>query len=137
STSGFGNLRGIDIWAYYPGAQALLGGGFSIKQADLQITKAGPASITPGNTISYTLIVTNNGPSDVVGASVIDTFPASLTGATWTASITSGTGAVGAPSGSGNINTTVDLTAGSQATYVISNVLVGFSAGVTVTNSAM
>ena len=34
--------------------------------ADVRITKTGPAIVTPGTTIAYTLVVTNDGPNDAV-----------------------------------------------------------------------
>jgi uncharacterized repeat protein (TIGR01451 family) len=43
--------------------------------ADLAITKTGPASVTAGNTITYTLTVTNNGVSDAQNVLVKDTLP--------------------------------------------------------------
>ncbi len=50
-------------------------------EADLQIAKSGPANITvpPGGPITYTLTVTNNGPSDVASATVTDPPPPGLT----------------------------------------------------------
>ena len=58
-------------------------------QADLQITKTDTPPVTtsiPGMAITYTIVVTNAGPSDVTGAIVNDTFPATLTSISWTAS---------------------------------------------------
>jgi uncharacterized repeat protein (TIGR01451 family) len=49
------------------------------RQADLAITKSGPATVTRGNDIVYTINVTNNGPSDALGVSVSDNTPAGLT----------------------------------------------------------
>src|SRR5438093_4838259 len=48
--------------------------------SDLAISKTGPSSVYYLNTISYTIDVTNNGPSDVVGATVADILPCGLTG---------------------------------------------------------
>ncbi|MFN0181190.1 MAG: beta strand repeat-containing protein, partial [Gemmatimonadales bacterium] len=94
-------------------------------QADLAVTKTdGATTATPGSPISYTVTVTNNGPSNVSGASVTDTVPAAITGVTWNCVITSGTGACGAASGSGNaISTTVDLNSGAVATYTINGTI--------------
>src|SRR5207248_1471319 len=36
-------------------------------QADLSVTKSGPASINPGQMITYTITVTNAGPSPATG----------------------------------------------------------------------
>jgi len=45
-------------------------------QADLAITKTGPASSTAGSPLIYTITVTNNGPSDAAAVSVTDPTPA-------------------------------------------------------------
>ncbi|MGH8172736.1 MAG: DUF7507 domain-containing protein, partial [Rhodanobacteraceae bacterium] len=46
--------------------------------ADLAVTKSGPASVTPGDPIVYTIVVTNNGPSDATNVFVADATPAGL-----------------------------------------------------------
>jgi uncharacterized repeat protein (TIGR01451 family) len=50
--------------------------------ADLALTKNGPASVVAGNTISWTLSATNNGPSTAKNVAITDTVPAgvSITG---------------------------------------------------------
>jgi uncharacterized repeat protein (TIGR01451 family) len=86
--------------------------------ADLSVTKTDSVdSVVAGLTDTYTITVANAGPSTVTGASVADTFPAVLTGVTWTCSATDG-GACGTTSGSGPIGTTVDLPAGASATFI-------------------
>jgi uncharacterized repeat protein (TIGR01451 family) len=50
-------------------------------QADLSITKSGPASVIAGNSITYTLIVHNGGPSNVPSFTVTDALPSGLSGA--------------------------------------------------------
>ncbi len=47
--------------------------------ADLTITKTGPAFAKPGETITYTLTVTNAGPNSATGVTVSDTLPTGLT----------------------------------------------------------
>ncbi len=84
-------------------------------QADLSITKTdGSTTVTPGGTVTYTIVASNAGPSAVTGATVTDTFPPSLT-CTWTC-VGAGGGTCTA-AGSGNINDTVDLPVGGTATY--------------------
>ena len=39
---------------------------------------------TPGGTVTYTIVVTNSGPSAVTGATLVDTLPAAVTGDSWT-----------------------------------------------------
>ena len=48
-------------------------------QADLALTKSGPATAIAGNPITYDLTVTNNGPSDATAVSIADTLPAGVT----------------------------------------------------------
>ncbi|MGW2562466.1 DUF11 domain-containing protein [Streptomyces sp. NPDC001514] len=57
-----------------------------VAEADLSITKtADPGAYTPGQTLTYTITVTNNGPTNQSsGYSVTDTIPAGLVGATTT-----------------------------------------------------
>ncbi|WP_034219313.1 DUF11 domain-containing protein, partial [Arenimonas oryziterrae] len=93
--------------------------------ANLAITKTdGAASVNAGGATSYTLVVTNNGPSDVTAATIVDTAPAGLTIGAWTCAVTTaGVGSVttacGAASGSGNINTTATLRNGGVVTYTV------------------
>ncbi len=91
-------------------------------QSDLAVTKTdGSASAVPGGPISYTVTVTNNGPSNVTGAAFTDTVPAAITGVAWSCSITTGVGLCGNSLGSGNaISTTLDLSSGATATYAVS-----------------
>ena len=50
-------------------------------RADLVVTKTGPATVTPGRSATWTLTVTNSGPSDAQAVVVDDAAPA---GVTWT-----------------------------------------------------
>ena len=101
--------------------------------ADLSVTKTdGVASAVPGTPVSYTIVVSNAGPSDVVGAAVADVMPGSILGATWTCAAVSGTSAA---SGSGDINTTVDLAPGGAATFTVDGT-VSTSATGSITNTA-
>ena len=51
----------------------------SNEQADLSVTKSGPASVQPGNTVSYTVSVTNGGPATANAVTVTDAIPSGLT----------------------------------------------------------
>ncbi|MEV0191127.1 hypothetical protein AB0I39_21615 [Kitasatospora purpeofusca] len=71
----------------------------------------------PGQPLTYTIVVKNDGPSDAVGTSVRDTLPTTIRNFTWTCTAAGG-GSCGTPaSGTGDINTTADLPAGGQVTY--------------------
>ena len=92
-------------------------------QADLQISKTdGVSSVLPGTVVTYTIVVTNAGPSAVTGATVADTFPAAITSASWSCVATGGS-SCSAASGTGNLNTTVNLAVNGTATFkVVANV---------------
>jgi uncharacterized repeat protein (TIGR01451 family) len=50
-----------------------------VPSANLAVTKTGPASVAAGQDISYTIVVTNVGPSQATGVSVGDATPAGST----------------------------------------------------------
>ncbi len=90
----------------------------STPSADLTITKTDHGTGTaPGGLLLYTLVVTNQGPSAVTGARVVDPVPAALTGVTWTCTASPGSRCPAA--GTGAIDVTVDLLAGGTATFTI------------------
>jgi uncharacterized repeat protein (TIGR01451 family) len=102
--------------------------------ADLSITKTdGGASPAPGQALGYTIVARNNGPAAVTGAAVSDSFPASLTGVSWTCAASPGSSCP--PSGSGSINPLVTLNAAGTATYTV-NATVPPSAVRVVANTA-
>jgi len=90
--------------------------------ADVSITKTnGAASTVAGSGVTYTITVANAGPANASGATVSDTFPASLSGVTWTC-----VGAVGGTcptAGAGNINVIVNLPAGGSVTFTATGTL--------------
>ncbi len=102
-------------------------------QADLAITKTdGVTTVTPGGSLTYTIVASNSGPSNAPGTSVADTFPASLT-CTWTC-VGAGGGTCTA-AGSGNISDTVNLPAGGSVTYTASCTVSGSASG-SISNTA-
>ena len=92
-------------------------------EADITLTKtANPTSAVPGESVVYTLAVTNAGPANVGTASVTDL---GLTSADYSAvswnCVGQGGAVCGSPaSGTGNINVSnVNLPAGGTLTYTI------------------
>jgi uncharacterized repeat protein (TIGR01451 family) len=86
--------------------------------ADLGITKTdGQTTASPGEQITYTIVVSNAGPEAINGAIVADAVPAALLGTTWTCSATAGSTCT--PGGAGNINDPVNLLVGGSATYLL------------------
>jgi uncharacterized repeat protein (TIGR01451 family) len=105
--------------------------------ADLQVTKTDNTSnhtATAGDTVVYTVVVTNAGASAVRGASVTDDQPAGIQSESWTATA-SGGASVADPSGTGNIATTVDLPPGASVTFTVTAVIDPNATG-SVTNTA-
>jgi uncharacterized repeat protein (TIGR01451 family) len=103
-------------------------------QADLSITKTdGLTDIGAGQPITYTIVVSNAGPSDAPGVTVTDTFPPELTGVTWTC-VGAGGGTCTA-NGAGDINDTANLPAGASVTYTV-NATVDAGASGDLTNTA-
>ena len=91
--------------------------------------------LAPGGEVRYTIVVTNAGPSDAVGAEIDDTFPAPLTGVTWTCAGSSGSSCTA--SGSGNIDDAATILVGSAITYnVVAVVAPATAPGVVLTNTA-
>jgi uncharacterized repeat protein (TIGR01451 family) len=100
---------------------------------DLGVTKTdGQATAAPGEPVTYAIVVSNAGPDPSTGATVTDTVPSALTGATWTCSASAGSSCTA--SGSGNINDTVSLLVGGTATYLLTGTVSQAATG-TLTNT--
>jgi uncharacterized repeat protein (TIGR01451 family) len=99
--------------------------------ADLSITKAGPASVQKGQTVTYTLTANNAGPAVATAVAITDPLPAGLTFASLTpaAGFACTTPAAGA---NGTINcTNASFANGASATFtLIANVTNGAAASV-------
>jgi uncharacterized repeat protein (TIGR01451 family) len=88
-----------------------------IPEADLAIIKTdGVTTVVAGTVDTYTIVVTNNGPSTAVDAVVTDVFPAAFTVPSWTAVASPGS-TVAQPIGTGDISTPVTLLPGGTATF--------------------
>ncbi len=104
--------------------------------ADLQITKTGPLTDTPGTSISYQLVVFNAGPSDAPDATVSDAFPAELPAGNLSWTCVSSLGACNNAAGSGTLNVVEDISAGERMTYSITAMISTSATGV-LTNTAV
>ena len=73
-----------------------------VASADVGILKAGPAIVTPGSAITYTLLITNAGPSPANGATFMDNVPAAISGVAASCGSAAGGAACGVVNVSGN-----------------------------------
>ena len=104
--------------------------------ADLTLVKTnGVSSTVPGATVQYTLVVRNNGPDAVQGATVIDAVPATLTEVIWTCRASPGSRCPAPASGTGPIAVRVDLLSGGAVLFRIRGT-VAAAAGDTLRNLA-
>ena len=109
-----------------PGAQS----GAYCAAADLAVTNSGaPSPVVPGNNITYTQTVTNNGPVDGIDAAMTEVVPANTT---FQSIVISGAGAAGwscstpALGGTGVINCTdADIPAGAPGAATFTVVVTG------------
>jgi uncharacterized repeat protein (TIGR01451 family) len=95
-------------------------------QVNLTVTKTdGSDTYVPGNPVTYTIIVTNTGPSFLKGGLVTDSLPSMASSGSWTATTSANIPGLpvnkvtpsASPVGDNNINATVDLAPGSFATF--------------------
>ncbi len=104
-------------------------------RADLKVTvNDGKTAAVPGTKDTYTIVVTNVGPSNIAGAVINDSFPSTFTGVTYTATQTGGASGFTA-AGSGDIHNTVAMPAGSKITYK-ANGTISASATGSISNTA-
>jgi uncharacterized repeat protein (TIGR01451 family) len=85
---------------------------------NLAVTKDdGTSYYVPGTSTTYTIVVSNSGPSTLKNGKVVDALPPQVSSATWTATYT-GVGSTGPASGTGGLNETISLAAGGTATFL-------------------
>ena len=133
----FGDVRGINTWAFLPSRDFTFTDAIVVAEADLAIEKRIRSDqVVANDAIVFEIAVTNNGPNDVMGATVRDDIPDTITDVRWTCAITDGTGSCGAANGTGNvIDTTVTLDPEATATYKVIGTLSADATG-TLTNTA-
>jgi uncharacterized repeat protein (TIGR01451 family) len=96
--------------------------------ADLAVVKQRTTNATPGAPITYSIRVSNNGPSHIQSATVQDNVPVAIGGVTWTCAPIAN---CSAPAGSGNgINAGVALAAGETVTLTVNGTLSASASGV-------
>src|SRR4029077_16367403 len=90
--------------------------------ADLAATQTLTGSPVPGLPVTYTIVVTDTGPSPVIAANVTDAFPIAFVAPAWTCTADAGSSCAAA-SGTGNLATTVTLETGDRATFTVTGLI--------------
>ena len=100
----------------------------TVPGADVAIVKTGPALVTEGQTYSYTLAVTNNGPATATGVTVSDPLPANTTFVSASAGCTLAAGTVtcnvGTLASGAGASFTVTVKAGGAGTTIVNKATV-------------
>jgi uncharacterized repeat protein (TIGR01451 family) len=107
------------------------------KVADLSITKTdGLSNVSTGQTVTYTIVVANAGPSTTTG-NFADTTPSGVTLSNWTCTATTGTAncPTGLPTSGGYTNTLLNLPTNSSITFQVTGTVTATSGSVSNTAS--
>jgi uncharacterized repeat protein (TIGR01451 family) len=107
-------------------------------KADFRVVKSSTATtVLPGGTVTYTLAVTNDGPSDST-ASLTDTLPVQFASGTWTCTNTPDAGnECAAASGSMPLSVVITANAGETVNVTVTGTLVSPLNTSTVSNTAV
>lgn len=116
-----------------PGNESATDTDVLIPHADLHITKTdGVTTVVPGTTVTYTIVVSNTGPSDAVGVWVQDIVPADLIDVTWwfianPCGWGHGIGPLSFVHRGNIVDDTIDLPSGASLTYTVTGTLSYFA----------
>ncbi|GAB3924906.1 hypothetical protein GCM10028827_13620 [Mucilaginibacter myungsuensis] len=136
----FGDQRGLDTWAYIAATPLVATSSFQLLQADLEvtgITSTGVSGSCSGQTITYTIPVKNNGPSNVTGSKFSFSFPAALTEVRVTHAGTTGTSSVNnGVTTNNNYSAMLDLANGAIRTFTVTGKVAASTAGAVVNVTA-
>lgn len=109
-----------------------------VNNASLSLLKSGPATLNSGESISYTLRISNAGPSDALGVKVKDVVPAQVTGVSWTSTLSGGaTISSGANGAANNVDLNADLPANGSILVTINGKVNPTFAGVILNKAAL
>jgi hypothetical protein len=87
-----------------------------------------PALYTAGSALSHTIVIDNAGPANAPSVIIVDNFPGTYTGTTWSCAASGG--ATCTSGGSGNISQVVNLPSGAGVTYTINSTISAAASGV-------
>ncbi len=120
-----GDVRGMDTWAYVPGATLELETEVIVRDADLELVSKthAPDPFVAGQTVGWTIVARNNGPDSVFAAAVLDTVDARVSNVTLAGSSNVG-GTILGTSVTGQVfRATMNLPPGGTATFQLAGTL--------------
>ena len=107
----------IGITDPVPGNDSATDNDTTFPEANVGITKTdGSATEVPGTSVIYTIVATNAGPNAAPSVTIVDNFPAALSGCSTTCAASGGSACTAGPV-AGNINDVASLLVGGTATY--------------------
>ncbi|MDQ0966461.1 putative repeat protein (TIGR01451 family)/gliding motility-associated-like protein [Flavobacterium sp. W4I14] len=108
------------------------------KQTNLSVIKSGPATLSAGLPISYTIEVSNAGPSNATGTIITDAVPVAIQNVIWSTTVTNGATVSAGATGTGNaLSVTGNILAGGNSKILITiNGFVASNATANIVNSA-
>ena len=120
-----GDVRGMDTWAFVPGATLELETEVVIRDADLELVSKthAPDPFVAGQTVGWTIVTRNNGPDSVFSAVVLDTVDARVSNVTLAGSSHVGGTILGTTVTGQVFRATVDLPPGGTATFQLAGSL--------------
>ena len=126
----FGNNKSIDTWAYITSTPVASTVGLQLQEADLAVTNLLANTSCPGQPVTYTVTVKNNGPNDVTGAIFGVTFPSVVSGIVVNSTATTGTSSVGSATLTATQYTApIDIAAGATRTYILTGLVAKSASG--------
>jgi len=116
----FGNNKSIDTWTYTYSSPIQSSVNFQLQEADLAVDSIISIADCAGQPVTYTVMVKNNGPSDVTGAKFQFNFPNEITGVAVSSSSTLGISSTSVGTVSANAyDADIDMANGSVRTFTI------------------
>ena len=137
-TGTWGNDLSVDTWAYYPGTPATFPSGISVREADIQITKAFVSGGAKGYPATFTLVVKNASATVTArNVNITDPIATGFTAMTWSCAsgcVTDTGSAV--TGGTGALNTYTTLAPQATVTLTVQATISPSAAGTSLTNTA-
>ncbi|WP_295129274.1 Ig-like domain-containing protein [uncultured Chitinophaga sp.] len=131
SGTDFGNEVLLDTWAYVQSSALTNTATIVIQESDLETVSITPSTsaLCVGQTVTYTILMRNNGPAAITGAQGRLTFPASLTNISFGTPSTSGTTITASSTTATQLDATMTMNNGGTVTFTVTGTVSSFPSG--------